>query len=91
MWNLQVALDKVPKYSLIDSGTSNDQKAVKNLRAILSPLLWHMKSTAESIMFMVTLMPDGSLALMQSREASRKFSIHGRVSRAGCLQPLEED
>lgn len=59
-----------------------------HLRAILSPLLWHMKSTAESIMLRVTFRPDRSPDLTQWREASRKFSMQGRVSRTGCLKNI---
>lgn len=55
------------------------------LRAILSPLLTHMKSTAESNIAIVILTPDLSI-LVQSKELSMKFSMHGRVFFTGVLK-----
>ena len=62
------------------------KKTVVNLRAILSPSFWHMKSMAESIIRSVMSKLGLSSVLRQRREALRKSFRHGRVLFTGVLK-----
>ena len=59
---------------------------VEYLRAMRSPLLWQTKSMAESIIFIVTLMPSLSFDRKQCRDDSKKSTMHGLVFRTGTLK-----
>jgi len=59
--------------------------------AMRSPLLWQTKSMAESIIFIVTLMPSLSFDRKQCRDDSKKSTMHGLVFRTGTPQYFEND